>query len=419
MTVNASNLRSARRPIATQSAAPACRSILMVGTDLGGMGGIRTVVQGYIDAGLFDRVDCTYVTTHRPGSHWTKLVAALTGWMWVAVRLYTLDAPLVHIHLSSRASFWRKAVVCVLARLARRPYLLHVHGSEFADFYEECSPVARRIVRAVLANATLVLALSEAWRATLERISPRARIEVLMNAVPLPALDGPPRSADSRPNLLFFGEIARHKGVFELARAFARVAGELPGLQLVYAGTGKAVAETRELTARLGLGDRAEFTGWLESERKRAALAGATIFVLPSYVEGMPMALLEAMSWGLPVIATPVGGVPEIVTDEVDGLLVPAGDVDALAAAITRLMSDPRLRERLGRAARDTVATRFSLETAFEKLLGLYRRFGIEPREGHPNHRAPLTAAAGEPAQEASDRAGSAARVPCRQDGQW
>ncbi|HEV2269450.1 MAG TPA: glycosyltransferase family 4 protein [Steroidobacteraceae bacterium] len=395
-TVNASNVRSSQRVSDAHTAAPPCRSILMVGTDLTGMGGIRTVVQGYIDAGLFDRVDCIYVTTHRPGSPGRKLLAAVTGWAQVAMRLHGLDAPLVHIHLSSRASFWRKSVVCALARLARRPYLLHAHGSEFADFYEECSPVARRIVRSVLANATLVLALSEAWRSTLQRISPQARIEVLMNAVPLPAPAERQRAAGRQPNLLFFGEIARHKGVLEVARAFAAVAAALPALRLVYAGTGRAVAETRALTTQLGLGGRTEFTGWLESERKRAVLADATIFVLPSFVEGVPMALLEAMSLGLPVIATPVGGVPEIVTHEVDGLLVPPGDVAALAAAIARLMNEPQLRERLGRAARATIATRFALDTAVERLLGYYRRFGIEPREPHSRQQAPLTAAAGE-----------------------
>ena len=376
-----------------RAAAPVCHSILMVGTDLTSMGGIRTVVQGYIDAGLFDRIDCAYVTTHRFGSHWTKMRAALSGWVGVALRLHRLDAPLVHIHLSSRASFWRKSVVCLIARLAGRPYLLHVHGSEFADFYEECPPAARRIVRAVLANATLVLALSEAWRAILEKISPRARVEVLMNAVPLPPPEALRRRAEGQPNVLFFGEIARHKGVLELARAFARVAAAFPDLRLVYAGTGRGVAETRELTASLGLGERAVFTGWLEAQRKRATLAGATVFVLPSHVEGMPMALLEAMSWGLPVIATPVGGVPEIVTHEVDGLLVPPGDVAALAAAIARLAREPQLRERLGRAARETVAARFSLDAAVERLLEFYRRFGIAPREAHAKP-APLGAAA-------------------------
>ncbi len=372
-----------------------CRSVLMVGTDLRSIGGISTVVRGYIDAGLFDRIDGTYVATHRYGSNWRKLLVALTGWMRVVLRLHTLDAPLVHIQLSSRASFWRKSVVCLLARLARRPYLLHVHGSEFADFHEECSPAARRIVSAVLARAALVLALSEAWCATLQRISPRARLEVLMNAVPLPPPERLPHAPDREPTLLFFGEIARHKGVFDLARAFAGVAAGLPGLRLVYAGTGSGVEETRRLTRQLALGDRVEFTGWLEAQRKRATLAGATIFVLPSYVEGMPMALLEAMSFGLPVIATPVGGVPEIVTHEVDGLLVPPGDIDALGAAIVRLMSEPGLRERLGHAARETIAMRFSLDSAVERLLGIYRRFGIEPREARPKERLPLSAVAG------------------------
>jgi len=371
-----------------------CRSVLMVGTDLAGMGGIRTVVEGYIEAGLFEKVDCTYVTTHRPGSHWTKIAAALSGWARVAARLATLDCPLVHVHLSSRASFWRKSIVCLLARLARRPYLLHAHGSEFAEFYQECSPLSRRIVRAVLARADLVMALSETWRATLTQISPRARVEVLTNAVPLPQLEERRDLQGRQPTLLFFGEIAAHKGVFELAQAFAGIAAAFPRLKLVYAGTGRAIEEVRRLPAELGLEDRIECTGWLESQRKRAALAGATIFVLPSYVEGMPMALLEAMSWGLPVIATAVGGVPEVITSEVNGLLVAPGDVGALAAAITRLMSDPALRERLGSAARETIATRFSLNTAFERLLAIYRRFGIEPRTPYAKGHVCLNATA-------------------------
>ena len=171
--------------------------------------------------------------------------------------------------------------------------------------------------------------------------------------------------------------------------------GDLPGLRLVYAGKGSGVEETRRLADQLGLGGRVEFTGWLEAERARATLAAATIFVLPSFVEGMPMALLEAMALGLPVIATPVGGVPEIVTHQVDGLLVPPGDVDALAAAIARLMSEPALRERLGRAARETAAQRFSLDSAVERLLGIYRRFGIEPREAHRKEQVPLGAVVG------------------------
>lgn len=373
-----------------------CRRVLMVGTDLAGMGGIRTVVEGYIEAGLFEKIDCTYVTTHRPGSRWTKLAAALSGWAWVAIRLATLRSTLVHVHLSSRASFWRKSVVCLLARLFRRPYLLHVHGSEFQQFYDECPPLARGIIRRVLAKAALVMALSEAWRATLLRMSPRARIEVLMNAVPLPPSEELRRREDREPTLLFLGEIARHKGVFELVEAFDGVTGAFPGLQLVFAGTGAAMEEIRQLAAQPRFGGRIACTGWVEVKAKRAELARATIFVLPSYVEGMPMALLEAMSWGLPVIATGVGGVPEMITHEVNGLLIEPGDIAGLAAAIDRLMSDAGLRARLGNAARETIAKRFSLNTAFERLLEIYRRFGIQPRGTYPRQAVRLHAATGE-----------------------
>ena len=92
------------------------------------------------------------------------------------------------------------------------------------------------------------------------------------------------------------------------------------------------------------------------------------------------MALLEAMSWGLPVIATPVGGIPQVVDPEVNGLLVGAGDTDGLAAQIERLLADPALRERLGASARARIETDFSLRDALERLTAIYKRFGLEPR---------------------------------------
>lgn len=362
------------------AAATTCRSVLMVGTHLQGMGGIRAVVQGYIDGGLFDRIPCTYVATHRYGPAWVKAGAALAGWSRVAVLLHTLDAPLVHVQLASRASFWRKSVVCGLARLARRPYLLHVHGAEFMQFYEkESRPAAQRMIRAVLAHAALVIALSEEWRVRLARICPEARIEVLGNAVPLPAPDQVRRDEEPRPTLLFLGEVSRRKGVYDLVRALALAAQRVPQLRLVCGGAGE-IEQVRRLAAQVGAADRIECLGWLDACGKRAELARASAFVLPSYAEGMPMALLEAMSWSLPVITTPVGGVPQVIAHEANGLLVQPGDTDALAAAIVRLMQSPAERARLGAAARATVAARFSLQASIEHLLAIYRRFGIEPR---------------------------------------
>lgn len=349
----------------------------MVGTDLAGTGGIRAVVCGYIGAGLFERYRCTYVATHRAGSAWTKAAMAVRGWWRVALALMTLDAPLVHVQTASRASFWRKSVVCLLARIARRPYLVHVHGGEFMKFYaQESRPLTQRWIRHTLTRAALVIALSEQWRERLLAIAPTARIEVLPNGVALPDLHG--RRQAQQPTLLFVGDLIRAKGLYDLVRAFGRIAQRFPDLQLICAG-GHPPVEMTQLIAQLGLQRRVECPGWLGPDRLRAELGRATVFALPSYAEGMPMALLEAMSWGLPVIATPVGGVPQVVEHGVNGLLVTPGDIEGLAAALARLLSEPPLRESLGAAARLTIETRFSLDTALDRLGELYRRFGLEP----------------------------------------
>jgi len=149
----------------------------MVGTDPDGMGGIRAVVRGYLDAGLLQRFAGTYVSTHCNGNFLLKAIVAVKGWIEVAAQLRTLDAPLVHVQSSSRASFWRKTVVCLMARAAGRPYLFHLHSGEFAQFYQnELAPPRQRIVRSVLAKAALVIVLSDHWRETLLRICPEARV---------------------------------------------------------------------------------------------------------------------------------------------------------------------------------------------------------------------------------------------------
>jgi len=360
-----------------------CGSVLMVGTDPASLGGIRAVVQGYRDGGLFERFPVTYVATHRDGSAWRKLTRALGGWARTGVCLATLDAPLVHVHTASRASFWRKSVVCRMARLTGRPYLLHLHGGGFERFYhEECGPLARRIVRSVLAHAALVLAVSEEWRIALKRICPEAKVEVLPNAVALPPRDrlpGGPRAAGTPRRILFLGQLHAEKGVLDLVRAFAAIASRFPRTALVCAGHG-AASPVESLAHELGVASSVQCPGWLHSEAKSRALAEADLFVLPSYTEGLPMALLEAMSWGVPVIASPVGGIPQVIRDEENGLMVPAGDVEGLSRALARLLADRELADRLGAAGRATIEAQFALEGALARLQTIYARFGVTPR---------------------------------------
>ena len=374
-----STYRAMREPVTE------CRSVLMVGTDLDGMGGVRAVVRGYLDAGLFERYHCVYVASHRAGSALVKIATALKAWARVAVLLRRLDAPLVHVQMASRGSFWRKSVVCLMARAAGRPYIVHLHGGGFTRFYEEESgSLARRWIRSALAHASLVIALSEQWRERILRICPTANVEVLHNAVALPDIGRLQRSDDREPTLLFLGHLLRDKGVYDLLHAFARVLQKFPRARLVLAGIGDLEA-VQQLAAQLQISGQVSCPGWLGPEGKSAALSSSSVFLLPSYAEGMPMALLEAMSWALPVIATPVGGIPQVIEHEVNGLLVPAGDIESLARQMERLLADSLLRERLGNTARARIENDFSLSDALERLSAIYRRFGLEPRD--PNRR--------------------------------
>jgi glycosyltransferase involved in cell wall biosynthesis len=363
-----------------------CRSVLMVGTSPQVRGGISTVVRGYQDAGLFDRFDSAYVVTHRDGSAFVKVRTAAAAYARLVWLLTTADAPLVHIHISSRASFWRKAIVCGLTRLWRRPYLLHAHGSEFSKFYDaECGGFSKWLVRTVFRKAALVFALSAQWNDELLRISPRATVRTLPNAVRLHD-PSPPSAPDAPMRILFAGRIGARKGTFELLQAFARVAPKYPRATLVCAGDGE-VEKLRSLSAELNVADRVSCPGWLSPEAMQDELARATVFALPSHAEGVPMALLEAMSRSLPVLTTPVGGIPGVVENDRNGLLVPPGDVDAIERALTKLLDSAQDRTRLGAAARETIAQRFSITATIEQLAAIYRRFGVQDRNATETQR--------------------------------
>lgn len=351
----------------------------MIGTHPLTMGGIATVVRGYSQDGLFERVPLIYVPTHCDGPALKKAAMAVRA-LIRATAVMVRSRPVVHIHLSSRASFWRKSLFCMAARVTGRPYLLHMHGSEFMKFFDtECGAFGKAAVRNIFAHASLLIALSEQWRNDLARICPTATIEVLPNAVAMPAEAASESAAAGSRHVLFLGRLGKRKGTFDLLRAFAPVAPQFANVRLICAGDG-AIAEAQALAEELGIGERVECPGWLSPDDAARQLSQASLFVLPSYAEGLPMALLEAMARGLAVITTPVGGIPEVVRHMENGYLVAPGDIGGLSRALTELLASEDLRRRLGSAARATIGQHFSLRAATERLERLYAEYGVGRR---------------------------------------
>jgi glycosyltransferase involved in cell wall biosynthesis len=346
----------------------------MLGTSIATKGGIASVLQVYRDTGLLQRCCVSLIATHRDGSAALKLVVAVRAFAVVLFRLLFDRPALVHLHVSSRASFWRKSVFMAMATVFRVPYLLHLHGSEFQVFHgEECGPIRRRTVRWFFDRADLVLVLSEQWRVWVQSMCTNSRVEVLYNPVIVP----PPVPWSKRREaftVLFLGRLGTRKGTYELIQAFANACHDDPSARLLLGGDGD-LEGARTMAAELGVGVQVELLGWVDASRRGELLDSASVYALPSFHEGLPMSILEAMAHGLPIVTTPVGGIPEAVEDGVEGLLVRPGDVDALCGALRRLHDEPALRARMGTAAREKVVQLFSAETTLPVLENHYAAF--------------------------------------------
>ncbi|WP_051293420.1 glycosyltransferase family 4 protein [Pseudoduganella violaceinigra] len=354
------------------------KTIVMLGTGMNTMGGVSSVVKVYAQAGLLRRYGVRYLATHCDGGKWRKLGVMCRAYAAFIALLLRGEVGLIHVHLSSRASFWRKSGFFLLAFAARVPAILHLHGAEFNQFYgDECGPWRKRFVRFIFDHAARVVVLSEAWRRWVQGMSRNPRVEAIYNPVLLP-----PASdwAARRPGaVLSLGRLGRRKGSYDLLQAAARVAPQVSGLELRLGGDGELDA-VRARAAQLGLASQLNLLGWVGAEGRQQQLALASLYALPSYNEGLPMSVLEAMAAGLPVLATPVGGIPEAVADGVEGFLVAPGDVEALAARLAQLLEDDALARRMGAAARRKVESTFSSDAVLPQVERLYRELGFMPR---------------------------------------
>lgn len=347
----------------------------MLGTSPDAHGGIASVVTGYREAGLFGRWNVHYLTTHVQGRATRKLAVAFTAWCSLFRMLLCGKVALVHVHMSSRASTWRKLMFLALAAAFSTPCVIHMHGGNYVDFFnKECSALGRALVRWMLQRAAQVIVLSASWQDQILRIAPTAKTLIIHNFVPVPpsAEMNDATSGNAPATLLFLGRLTQEKGAFDLVRAVGKLGSDF---RLILGGGGEPMP-LHALADSLGIKDKVLFPGWISGADKDRALSEATIFVLPSHFEGVPVAILEAMAWGIPIVATRVGGIPEVVGDE-EGILVPAGDINALAAALNRLLANPAMCAAMGKAARARVATTYSREAVTPLIEQLWSSYGV------------------------------------------
>lgn len=348
-------------------------TVIMLGPSLDSRGGMVTVVNGYINAGIRDICDFEYIETTRPGGVAAKAFAGISAYARFRKDLPGCDV--VHLHIGAGISPTRKSLFAKAAKRAGKAVVIHEHRGVLAELYREGGDDFARKTRELYELADVAVVLSEEWKDFFaENVCDPSKVVVLHNSVPAPA-DAPALGREEK--VLFLGHMTDVKGPDVLVKAIPEVVKSHPACRFIFAGDGDA-QPYRDLAEEFGVLGSCEFVGWVADREKDDLLRGCPIYCQPSRNEGMPMALLEAMGYGRACIATRVGGVPQVVDDGRNGVLVDSLDYERIGGAIVSLLENREVAEEIGKAARLKVRDDFAPAKNIERLSMLYEKFTRE-----------------------------------------
>lgn len=293
----------------------------------------------------------------------------------LALALLRYRPHIVHLNTSlDKKAYWRDWSYLLVAKLSGAKVVNQVHGGALPrDFFAGSALLTwllRRFIR--FSDAVSILSCEE-YRAYTD-FAPQAHIVHIPNAIDPVALLGEIRSPDrARPlKLVYVGRLAREKGLFEAVAAVAALRAEGRPVSFEIAGDGADAEALQEEVNKLGMNKVVHFLGPVFGAKKYALWQAADVFVFPTYAEGLPYALLEAMAAGTPTIACPVGAIPDVMQDGVHGIYVPRRNIPAIAAAIARLDDERELLYRMALAGRQHVLQRYTVARLAEDFHRLY-----------------------------------------------
>lgn len=335
--------------------------VLILATSRKTRGGITAVLKAHETGEQWKRFHCHWVQTHRDGNNVRKLAYLAFAWLDFLIRIPFYD--IVHVHFSLGTTARRKVPFVKVAKALGKKVIIHLHcGSQIHEIWNKDYSY-------LFSVADVSLLLSENLLHMVEEHTGKGRdYRVCYN--PCPQISKEP-VLQKKKQILFSGTLYAGKGYQDLIRAFAKIAKKYPDWNVVLAGNGE-VEKGRAISKELGIANQVAFLGWVSGEQKDKVFRESMIFCLPSYAEGFPMAVLDAWAYGLPVITTPVGGIPDVAKDGENMLLFNPGDIDALAHQLEKMIIDENLRNRIALASLDFAENKYNQYTINKQLGELY-----------------------------------------------
>jgi glycosyltransferase involved in cell wall biosynthesis len=371
--------------------------ILMVGPVPPPYGGIASVLEDIVRSPLsadyaFDVFARTAVFPARANGWIGRNLFRLRRFLRFYRQATSGHYDVLHIH-SADPAFRGTLIFMVLARLAGLQVLLHLHGTDWDDFYERISPFGKILIKTGLRLPHCIVVLYGLWADHIRKLVPCADVRVMGNLV---RRQEPPDAAvvqNARQELglveddfvvLTVGSVGWRKGSFEILKAVPQVVTRENSVRFVLVGGEECsgdMARLREIVARERLDTWVRLTGETEREKVPALMNLARVFLLPSFIEGMPISIIEAMQWGVPVIATSVAAIPDMIQDRVSGLLISPGAPDEIASAVLCLLRDSELREKLAAGAKKAFEDKYEFTKGMENIRQLYEQ--LCPQRGN------------------------------------
>jgi glycosyltransferase involved in cell wall biosynthesis len=346
--------------------------VLLLGPSREAISGVTTHLNALFGSRLAAHFDLAHFQVGSEGRKegaLGKLVRLLTSPFALAAAILRHDAELVHINTSLNAkSYWRDLAYLVVGKLCGARVVYQVHGGSLATFHPPTVRWAARL-------PDVVVVLSQAERDRWRALAPTQLVEALPNGIdcqPYQRYNRELADRDTPLRLIYIGRLAPGKGLLESLEALRIARSRGVAARLVLVGGGAEEPRLRQYVREAGLTRDVTFVGPAYGDAKARLLSQADALLLPSYSEGLPYSLLEAMAAGVVPVVTPVGAIPDVVTDGEHGLIVPPRDAEAIARAIEQLSKDRAAVARMSATCRKHVASAYSIERVAKDFSELY-----------------------------------------------
>ncbi len=348
--------------------------VIMVGPRLDVKGGISSFAKYCLKSELVKKFHITYLSTATDGSKILKSFFFLKSVViFLAMLALDRNIKIVHIFTASRGSFYRKAAVLLLSKLFMKKTIFHIEAGGFDVFYNYSHAIRRFCIRKALDFSDIIVVLSKTWLLEVSKMTRNQNIKIIPNSVDADIFKSISINRKHNGfNVLTLGRLEWRKGTYDILDIVPFVLKEVPNAKFYLAGDGE-LENVKKLCLQKGIEKNVILLGWLYKDRLLEELENASVFLLPSYHEGLPVALLEAMASGLAVVSTRVGGIPEVVEDGKNGFLTAPGQKQELGKRIIELLKDKRLRKGMGVNNINKIDSMFRLDRVINKFFEVYR----------------------------------------------